>query len=78
MLWFRFWFWFLALVLALVLVLVLVLVSGFWFWFWFWFLVSGFVRGTADTDGAAPIAPSCGDRLYSLPAATAGIPPTVL
>ena len=31
--------------------------------------------GAADGDGAAPIAPSCGDRLFHHPAAPAGGPP---
>ena len=34
--------------------------------------------GAAVFDGAAPIAQSCGDRLYSHPAAFAGSPPTLL
>ena len=34
--------------------------------------------GAAESDGAAPIALSCGDRLISLPAAIAGSPPILL
>ena len=34
--------------------------------------------GAAESDGAAPIALSCGDRLISRPAAIAGSPPILL
>ncbi len=34
--------------------------------------------GAAVLGGVAPIALICGDRLFSLPAAIAGIPPTIL
>ena len=34
--------------------------------------------GAAGYDGAAPIARICGDRLFSPPAAIAGVPPLVL
>ena len=44
----------------------------------FWVLDLGLpMKGTAEYDGVAPLAPLCGERLKSLPAAFAGVPPTL-